>query len=1034
MAFHLTSFNESKEQKPEPLKLIPPGTIAGLNDCREKTRAYAESDPDSPEPENTRSDPADRIRRFSDGLSWVSEEEKQKVISSHFFLDGLRFLIRCVLAVSYGEKITTEPVGVKERNDDKKYPGRSEFIRKVSEALDMNGVIEFIRARDGRLLGLLSKNGPVPSVSAGFDLEGLRLEEKSASEIIKSLSPDDKHVLLYGLAKLKNDKTRWPGPVNLYEYCLSELDVSPDDKLESQLVISEKSVFPSLRENDIEVFSPQVRIFALDEGQPFGYSDMEPLKVSVEDNGETFTYVFLPPLSQDALEAACREDGKFVVESLAIGDNPAFDDKKLLSVSINAGIINNGRRLNISKTYSGDDIRYLSGGFPSLTLYGPVPEHGWITRRNLDRDVVLPSPVASNEKGENIPLSDIVFSNLDKPINEEEKEFVDTGNEFWVYSGRIPLWLGVKNQQGEWYGGLPLRVTSASGEKFRAGPKTPNFIKHTIRSHKMIVGADIGSSRSAFVFQMADTNRDTINSVLIEESQTLGIPLTLSQANQETREKNHRFQVMRFLPQHQEKEIKGKTPIGILPTTLFAKETVATLYRSGKLFLLDPKNISAAGSERIFSDIKADSDAKTMGLLAEGILAMIVDRAVHYDCNEIELHLSYLPERYSALMSAFHEAKEKLEKIAPPEKTGLAINLDEDRLMYLPESLAIANKLKKTDDPDFKTSGGAVFVDIGDFTTDFAIFETNQNAGQIVLKENKSIQFAGRQIILQPIWDYLQFNGVKIEDIFSPAAEIKPIIENLRKRIDQQKKNKSRTLPEDARRDILCLIPYFKKETLKPELQNLFDLCYLTVVMMIKRLVRSFAKKGNMSEIKILLFGGGSSFMQDHDSKVFRWDKVMRGRRCRAIKKSQDGEALARGLLEEIDEDLDEAAKNQREKSRRSLAEEGKKRVVFEMPAENELVNAYIAFLKNAQALKDWDVFDINRKRLSPGVLFNVHKPDKSKDGVIKDPNRFSRYYDDAYEYAWKSCAADKELAKVLFAYRMAYNTAVAFYAGEVKY
>jgi hypothetical protein len=1033
MVFHLTSFAESKEQKPESLGRISTGTIAGLNDCWEKTRAYAESDPDSPEPENTRSDPADRIRRFSEGLSWASEEEKQKVIQSPIFLDGLRFLIRCVLAVSYGEKIVIESGNVKV-SGDKKYPGRAEFIRKISDALGMHGVIEFIRARDGRPLGLLSKNGPIPSVAASLDLEGLPLEEKTASEIINSLSPDDKHVLLYGLTKLKNDKSRWSDSVKLYEYCLSILDVSPDEKLESQLTISEKSVFPAFRENDIEVFSPQVRVFALDEGQPFGYSDMGPLKISIEDNGETFAYVFLPPLSQDALEAACREDGTFLLESLAIEENPCFDDKKLSSVSINAKIINNGRRLNIKKTYSGDDIRYLSGGFPSLAVYGPVPEHGWITRRNLDRDIVLPSPLASDEKGEAVPLYDIVFSNLDKPVNENEKEFVDTGNEFGVYSGRIPLWLGIKNQRGEWYGALPLRVTNASGEKFKANFKTPNFIKHTIRSHKMIVGADIGSSRSAFVFQMANTTHDTINSVLIGESQVLGIPLTLSQVNAETREKNYRFQVMRFLPQNQEKEIKGKTPIGILPTTLFSKENVTTLYRSGKLFLLDPKNISAVGTERIFSDIKAGSDAKAMGLLAEGILTMIVDRAVHCDCNEIELHLSYLPERYSALMAAFLEAKGKFEEIALPAKTGLTINLDEDTLMYLPESLAIANKLKKTDDPDFKTSGGAVLVDIGDFTTDFAIFMANQNDGQINLQENKSIQFAGRQIILQPIWDYLQFNGVKIEDVFSSVTEVKPIIEDLRKRVDQQKKDKSKTLPEDARRDILCLIPYFKKESLRPELQNLFDLCYLTVVMMIKRLVRSLPKKGNLSEIKILLFGGGSSFMQDHDSKVFRWDKVMRGRRCRAIKKSQDGEALARGLLEEIDEDLYDDAKSQREKSRRSLAEEDKKRVPFEMPIEEDLVNAYIIFLKNAQALKEWDVSDIHRRRLSPGVLFNVHKPDKSKDGVIKDVNLFSRYYDDAYEYAQKSCAADKEVAKVLFAYRMAYNTAIAFYSGGVNY
>ena len=99
------------------------------------------------------------------------------------------------------------------------------------------------------------------------------------------------------------------------------------------------------------MFSPQLRVFALDEGQPFGYSDREPLKISIEDNGETFSYAFLPPLSQDALEAACREDGTFLVESLAVGERPGFDDKKLSSISIKAKIINNGRELNINKRY-----------------------------------------------------------------------------------------------------------------------------------------------------------------------------------------------------------------------------------------------------------------------------------------------------------------------------------------------------------------------------------------------------------------------------------------------------------------------------------------------------------------------------------------------------------------------------------------------------------------------------------------------------------------------------------------------------------
>jgi hypothetical protein len=66
--------------------------------------------------------------------------------------------------------------------------------------------------------------------------------------------------------------------------------------------------------------------------------------------------------------------------------------------------------------------------------------------------------------------------------------------------------------------------------------------------------------------------------------------------------------------------------------------------------------------------------------------------------------------------------------------------------------------------------------------------------------------------------------------------------------------------------------------------------------------------------------------------------------------------------------------------------------------------------------------------KVSAGKLFNVKKPDKNSDGVIDNDSLFREFYDDALEFAMAGSVSDSEIIKALFAYKMAYNSAVAFY------
>jgi hypothetical protein len=503
---------------------------------------------------------------------------------------------------------------------------------------------------------------------------------------------------------------------------------------------------------------------------------------------------------------------------------------------------------------------------------------------------------------------------------------------------------------------------------------------------------------------------------------------------------------MFFQPEKQSNAVQGKTPVGILTTGVYANENQDSLllYKSGKLMLLDPKSIADSSGRRIYSDIKAGSEknSNAMDLLAQGLLTMIIDRAIHEGCSEIEIRLSYLKERFNTFQQAWERAKHRILEVMPKMKEP--INTPDgntrERIeinMYLPESLAIANCL--SNEGKLHADSGAVIIDIGDFSTDFALYA--KPGKEVEPQGNISVLFAGRQIILQPIWDYLQFSHAKADTLFDTQASAdREAIGRLQKALDKLK-NKSGTLgtqvPEDIRRDILCLMDKIKRERIPPSLRNLFDICYLTEVVLLKRLLAIYAiPVSDSGTFEIYLFGGGSALLQDKD---YNWTRVL-GRSTETVNNShkqgssqldeEDGNKLAHGLLFDVKANLTKAANDAKAAGQRYKKESNEVQLI--KPSNDELQQGYIRFLKNAQALKQWDVMDKLGNRVEEGDLFNVRKAGPDFDGKIIDESLWKRFYNEAIDFATEGSITEKELIIALFSYKMAYRSAVSFY-GRAK-
>jgi hypothetical protein len=1032
--FVLTSYNDQKTTTIFPIGRIGADTKAGMKNCAEETRKFAREKDTNPQPQNTRSDPADRIRRFREGIgsTRMSTEDREAARSSEFYRKSLKFLLQCVLAPLYGEKIQVVALNADELNKEKRFPGRRYFVEAILKALDMGDKnILTLRNRAGRIVGLLSSAGPIPVVENGFSLPELQIDEtKDLSAVVHGLSTQDKEVLAYWLRNNAESSCLLYADLKEMLDTQEKIGASYDfSKISEIMGLSNTtygvSSFPALKKHGETVLCDRITVAPIrDNKTPFGYN-ITPL--CFEADG--LYYVFLPPLTVDTIAATTAED--FSIEKIEIPEgvkDPSapkelrvpidMEGNKLVSVTIRCELKNKFLRQIVRRTYSGGEIRYIKN-FPSITIYGPVPMHGWIARRDIDIGN-YPSPLKSGSV-ENITLKDIVFeeSKIDMKDNKYEVinnrlTFLETTDRYNLYQGSVPLWLTVRTSTGDTLGGLPLRVVDTSLQD--DWKNMSNFAHTENPSGRLIVAADIGSSRSAVLFHRSSDNDNVNDEIFIDDGQPLGIPVTTSGSV----DVDVNFGMMMFQPEKQLGKVEGKTPVGLLTTDAFQNETKSevALFNSGKLILLDPKSITDASTRKILSDIKVGNDQKAMYLLAQSLLTLIIDRAVHLQCSTVELRLSYLVERYSSFKIAWKEAIEKCKERWPEIKIDLK--------MYLPESLAIANELKYDD--TLKTTSGAAIIDIGDFTTDIALF-ISEAGGPIVLKDNFSVQFAGRQIILQPIWDYLLFSGAKVESLYKPdmmkLSECRQAVSRLEAAREKQKKEKKRKLGDDVRRDLLCLMSNFNKEKIPVPLRNLFDICYLTEIVILKRILQGEPKKEGFFDIH--LFGGGRSLITAKD-EGFDWDKTL-NRPCNTKQREQDGKTLAFGLLRNINDGLKTAAVAMENQAQNYNAnQEGGLRAAG-APSGEELREAYIRFLQNAQSLKKWEVLDANDNRVPTGKLFNIKKTGRNSDGVIDNDSLFREIYDDALEFAMAGSVSNVEIIKTLFSYKMAYNSAVAFYS-----
>jgi hypothetical protein len=243
--------------------------------------------------------------------------------------------------------------------------------------------------------------------------------------------------------------------------------------------------------------------------------------------------------------------------------------------------------------------------------------------------------------------------------------------------------------------------------------------------------------------------------------------------------------------------------------------------------------------------------------------------------------------------------------------------------------------------------------------------------------------------------------------------------------LERQRNEKSGSMPENVRRDLLCLMDKLKKEKIPSALQNLFDICYLTEVIILKRLLKDLPNDAGGS-FDVHLFGGGSSLIKAKKDG-FNWDAIL-GRTCVTYNRSQEGNKLASGLLIDIQPDL-QSAGDKAMQDAENYEEKDHKRPANIVPADEELKRGYIRFLKNAQALKRWTVMDNNDSKVNTGRLFNVKKTDENSPGEIDNINLWKEFYSGSLEFAMAGSTHDKEIIMTLFAYKMAYSSAVAFYS-----
>jgi hypothetical protein len=1023
-------------------------TAKSMEDTRKDTKIFADRK-NYPIPENTRANPADRVKRYRQGIYWTAGEERVGVLSSEKFKKSASLLIHCVLSSLYGETVTLKPYDVNDLLKEKKLPGREHFIREIVKALygddkedkpkmqmDRDKIICICRSTE--IIGLLSSTGPIPDTKNGDALSFLELpainpEEVGLGTMIASLSEPNKKLLKFWLTD-----NEFVGKTYLYKEIYDRLkDVEDSPDVIKKTFAFDDTIpgirnFPRLKEYNDEKLLDSITLTPIsDEKAVFGYDmsawgekDMPALMTKIDE----LCYTFIPPLTEKAVK--WTKDENFVIKS--ISKREVVDEEKLVSVTICCNIAVDIFTIKINKKYENERIRYIKS-LPSFSIYGPAPKFGWIALREIVPEQLKPCPLVNEVE--------IILNGLEDI--KCDIEFTRIEKNYSLYCGEIPEWLGISGN-GIFLGGLPLRVDPKAEHQDWDNKKSPAFIHTKPMPRKdMQVAVDIGSSRSVVLFWADGMNENEINSTLIEKDQILSIYLSAVKDDKADVE----FENLFFQPEKQDKAVSGKTQMGVLTTPIFERKNDKNLllYRSGKLITLDPKTISDASGRTIISDIKSKlmESKNEMHLLIQGLLVMIMDRSLHMGCSNIKIRVAYLTEQYGTMNEIWTKAingiKEEMPGLFDPE-SKINISIDDPELV-LPESLAIANRFCRVS--DFTAGSGLALVDIGDLSTDIALFENTDAASQdvdkgfidIEFKDNISVRFAGNRIILQSIWDYIYYNKAEFKDVFEIAkknTDIGKIVANLEEELKNRTEKKSVILNEEVRHNLLCLIDRLK-EKLPADLVNLFDIGYLTEVIILKRLIEQLPV--GSGKFNIHLYGGGSSLFKGNGDD-FNWDKVLNGRECETTNKSSESDVLAYGLFKDdrgiaVHEKIKKASE-----SELALAKAGgKSQQSLKIPGPKELKQGYIQFLKDAKKIKNWTFIDKNGRTKPDNFYqaFNIKKENDSSDEPIINLDLWTKNLDRALEFAIACKTNDKEIFKALFAYHMAYSSVVAYYNANCK-
>ena len=1040
----------------EPFDMFKGTAAAGLDDCHKETEAFAKEQ-EHLITENTRSNPADRVKRIREGLAWSRLADTQAAIrSSSIYKKSAVLFLHCVLSSVYGEPVTLEIHTFDGLNKEAKYPGRGYFLKEMQNALygeeqerhgmeiDRQKIIYLYRGR--KIIGLMSANGPIPAINyePPFPFNTLPIDDtEGTATITEALEDQDKQIVQYWLSK----NPELVKTCDLFRDISSDLkNVGIDAKIERNLTIAHTETefpnFPYLKNYDGELLADSITIVPLsDKNSPLGYN----MPTQMIEVNNTF-YGFIPPLSQQAVKWT-RNDA-FQIRSFTVPEKGmTIEDNKLGAVHVDCKITVDGLDITVSKVYEYEQLRYVKQ-FPVLSVYGPVPKFGWIAQRNEKPEIEYDSPLISDTVSRINGLTDIELEGIRFELIE---------NNYLLYCGEIPQWAGIQGN-GNWLGALPLRVDV--GDKMQENWETPPvFIHKTLPSgQKIKVAVDIGSSRSVVLFWEDRKSEDSIEYTLVKDEQLLNTYLT-SSLGADIAEVAI-FENTVFQPKKETREVTGKTPLAVFRTAKF-NDSKVLLYRAGKLTFLDSQQLALTGKSAYDFNIKSQmwenaEKTQAMRILVQGLLAVIIERAIHLGCCDIDIRTAYLVEQHNEMKTIWDKAKEAIVS-RMPEDIKNAINISVD--LCLPESLAIANSMSHAVNR-FEAESGAAFVDIGDFSTDIALFQnTYKTDTKVNLINNFSIHFAGTEILLRPIWDYLcLLENITLNDIFDDISDIpqsntsnsnsdapQPLTKVaaiLSAECEQQRCSKSINVGKDeVKSKLLCLMGKLKKidktrsyKNLE-NLYNLFDLGYLVEIIILKRLIKDIPVSSG--RFNIHLFGGGSSYFKEQKDS-YNWSDVF-GRPCETYNKSEDGNILALGLLkgkgEEVHSNIREAAQDEKVKANKYV--QGKTQSPKISNNDEELKQGYIQFVTEIYKLKGkgWDFWMDSGSKYPNDILFNVKKTQDDQAYELADAVVWGDRSNEAKGFAKiciKDCPTeDTEIFKVLFAYRMAYLCIMDVYSGN---